>query len=368
MDDMNNDIENTIKVNDVDIIDEMDDTIKVVNIEENSHNENGNNDDINNVDNNRKKLIIIISILCGLIIIGIITIILLTRKPKDFIVTFDSREGSLVKEIKLECGKQLILPNNPIKEGFEFKNWEDENGNAVLNGALLSCNDIVLFAKWEEVVVKKESFKITFNSDGGTEVDPIELKCNERVKLPEDPTKEDFEFVSWVDKNDRPIYDEALLDCEDIELKATWATKTFKVSFNPNGGSTTGSITVECGKTLKLPTKPYKEGYTFVSWVDKNGKAILDDALLSCEDIILSAEWKEDIKTFKVTFDTKGGTKINSMNVECGKTLKLPENPKKEGYNFITWLDQNDRAILDEALLSCEDITLYAKWEENTNE
>ena len=312
---------------------------------------------------NRKKLLIIISIVCVLVIIGIVVVLLVNKKPRTLIVTFDSNGGNEVKEIELSCGKQLKLPNNPSKEGFVFKNWEDKNGKAILDGALLSCEDIVLFARWEEEEIKKESFTVSFDSDGGSKVEPVVVKCNETLKLPENPTKEGFDFVSWIDKNERPIYDEALLTCEDVELKANWATKTFKVSFEPKGGSTTGSITVECGKTLTLPNNPYKKGYKFVSWVDKNERAILNDALLACEDVTLYANWEEEIKKFKVTFDSKGGTKVNNMEIECGKTLKLPANPTKEGYNFVTWEDQNETPILNEALLTCEDIVLYAKWE-----
>ena len=311
---------------------------------------------------NKKTLVIIISSLCVLVIIGIIIALIVTKKDKTFVIDFIS-DDVVYKELKFSCGKQIKLPFTPSKEGYVFKNWVNSDNNIVLDGALLECEDIELYAKWEEEVVKKESFKVMFDTDSDTIIDSIELKCNERITLPENPVKDGFEFVGWYN-NDMIVMDGTLLNCEDVTLKANWATKTYKVTFDSNGGTNTSSINVECGNVLKLPNNPYRKDYKFVSWVDKNGNKVSDGDLLTCEDILLKATWEEEIKYYKVTFDSKGGSSVDSINVECGKELKLPDKPTKNGYNFISWLDNNDKAILDGALLSCEDLTLYAKWEE----
>lgn len=54
------------------------------------------------------------------------------------------------------------------------------------------------------------------------------------------------------------------------------------------------------------------------------------------------------------------------MIVVKGETLKLPQNPTKEGYKFKTWVDKNETPVYDEALLS-EDTTLKAVWEKIEN-
>lgn len=73
-----------------------------------------------------------------------------------------------------------------------------------------------------------------------------------------------------------------------------------------------------------------------------------------------------EINEFKVTFNTEGGSNVKSINVKCGDTLKLPERPTKEGYEFVSWIDKNETPIYDDALLSCNDITLTAKWKGKT--
>ena len=42
-------------------------------------------------------------------------------------------------------------------------------------------------------------------------------------------------------------------------------------------------------------------------------------------------------KTFAVTFDSLGGTNIESQSVEKGKCAIKPSNPEKDGFTFVEW-------------------------------
>ena len=101
----------------------------------------------------------------------------------------------------------------------------------------------------------------------------------------------------------------------------------FVVTFNSNGGSKVKSIVVECGKELSLPKNPTRSGYSFVSWVDKNGTPIYDKALLSCDDITLKANWKKKSSTNKSSKNnsTKNNTNNNTTTQpSTNKTYKCP--------------------------------------------
>ena len=41
-------------------------------------------------------------------------------------------------------------------------------------------------------------------------------------------------------------------------------------------------------------------------------------------------------------FDSKGGTEVEKIEVECNKELVLPTPPTKNGYNFVSWVDKNE--------------------------
>ena len=72
---------------------------------------------------------------------------------------------------------------------------------------------------------------------------------------------------------------------------------------------------------------------------------------------------EEDKKeTITITFDTKGGSKIESITISKDTELTLPKEPTRDGYVFKGWVDKNETPIYDKVLLA-EDTTLYAVWE-----
>ena len=66
-----------------------------------------------------------------------------------------------------------------------------------------------------------ETITVTFDSKGGSNVDAITINKGTELTLPKDPTYKGYTFKGWVDVNDRPIYDKALLS-EDTTLYAKW--------------------------------------------------------------------------------------------------------------------------------------------------
>ena len=81
-------------------------------------------------------------------------------------VSFDTDGGSKIEDIVLIKGEPLKLPDNPIKDGYIFKNWvsKDEIQIPVYDDALLS-EDIVLKAIWEKEEKKKEQTTTTNKND-----------------------------------------------------------------------------------------------------------------------------------------------------------------------------------------------------------
>lgn len=65
----------------------------------------------------------------------------------------------------------------------------------------------------------------------------------------------------------------------------------------------------------------------------------------------------------EVTFQTNGGSPVESIFVEKGAQAQIPANPQREGYTFVGWYKDN---ALTEAFDGTEPIrenlTLYAKW------
>ena len=155
--------------------------------------------------------------------------------------------------------------------------------------------------------------------------------------------------------------------CPMKESKKEDKKETITITFDTKGGSIIDSITIGKDTELTLPKEPTRDGYTFKGWVDKNETPIYNKVLLA-EDTILYAVWEKDetSNTITITFDTKGGSKINSITINKETGLTLPKEPTRDDYVFKGWVDKNETPIYNKVLL-IEDTTLYAVWEKVEN-
>ena len=228
---------------------------------------------------------------------------------------------------------------------------------------VLAIAGVILF-----LVLGNNKVTISFDSDGGSKVESIKVTKGETAKLPT-PTKENNKFDGWYYKDLKA--NENSRFTEDVTLKAHWieetpATKKVKVTFETNGGTKIDPITLEENEEFKEPTPPTKKGYKFLGWYDQNEVYISTGALLA-EDITLYAKWEEvkEVKKFTVTFDSQGGSKVNSITVNEGGKLTLPTNPTKANSKFVGWYTKNN-AIVNSGAIVKENMTLYAHWQTYT--
>ena len=196
----------------------------------------------------------------------------------------------------------------------------------------------------EEVIVK-------FDSAGGKDVSEVKVKKSNSINLPV-TTREGYNFLGWY-KGEEQVTNNTKFD-SNTTLLAHWEeipkdAKTFVIKYDTDGGSEISDVTVECGKGLRFPTKPTKEGYKFVNWTNKSGKVVLEGAKLACEDVTLKAKWEKieqksnevksnttDEKKYTCTEGTVDGNKCVSS--EDAKE-KCPDGTKEDGDKCIKITD-----------------------------
>ena len=89
------------------------------------------------------------------------------------------------------------------------------------------------------------SYEVTFDSDGGSDVEKQIVKYGETLEAFDAPTKKGYNFVGWVDKNgDSFNLDTAIT--HKTELKAQWEKKSYTVAANM---SVNGAAPYQDGKT-----------------------------------------------------------------------------------------------------------------------
>ena len=162
-------------------------------------------------------LIIILLLLLSLIIIFFI------RKNDKIIITFIDN-NQIIKEIKTKKGDVISLPKL-TSDNYKFDGWLYKE-KVLTNNAWFNENATVV-AKWSE---KPPVMTINFDTDGGIDLKSIMVECNSSLKLPI-PIKKGYQFISWIDSEDKEINDNTELKCQNITLKAKWIKKETNTIF-----------------------------------------------------------------------------------------------------------------------------------------
>ena len=294
-------------------------------------------------------------------------------------------------------------------EGFSFA---DGNPNNILNGNVSGDESLVL-----KVYYSRNSYTITFNSNGGSSVLPIEKKYNDSIEAPLAPELVGYTFVGWFDEmleeqfvfskmpatnitlyakwqaNTNTKYQVLhkleqldgsylLVDTDNLEgitnTKVTPDTKDYPGFTNPELQEKTiladGSLVVEYlytrnhyrvlfntngGNDLEPIEKLYEEEFVVDVVPVKEGYSFVSwdkaiPATMPLGGIVLNAIWQ--VNQYKISFDMQGGTPIDDLVLDYDSDINLPSNLVRTGYLFDAW----NQVV--PAKMPAHDIELKATW------
>ena len=210
----------------------------------------------------------------------------------------------------------------------------------------------------------KNLYTITYYTDGGSELEPTVALDGETVELPISE-KDDYEFTGWVDKEGKSI-DSPYKLTKDITLIATYKESEnyiIHITFDYNNKKTQNKeFKIKQGEYIEKPSEdPIRIGYFFKGWYLDDKEFDFNTALY--EDAYLIAKWKADLThKFAVTFNTNCDSGSNKkVRVLHSKTVKKPENPKRDGFIFKGWYLNGE--LFDFNTPITDNITLAANWE-----
>ena len=152
---------------------------------------------------------------------------------------------------------------------------------------------------------------------------------------------------------------------EEVAFACTEDGPTYTVTFDSNGGSPVESQTVLSGSCAQPPEEPTRDGSFFLYWADETG-AEYSFATPVTADLTLTAVWTggpED--TYTITFDTRGGSRVDRQTVPIGSRARKPKDPVKSGCTFQYW-ECEDGNEYDFATPVASDVTLMAVWAPRT--
>ena len=207
-------------------------------------------------------------------------------------------------------------------------------------------------------------FTVSFDTAGGSDVKAQTVRRGGTVSKPTDPTRAGYLFGGWYQGDAK--YDFSTPVSADLTLSAHWradpSAKVFTVSFDPGNGQMISDRSVRAGQAISEPKAPTRSGYVFDGWYTaKTGGSQYDFSTPVTADLNLYAHWTAVApKTFTVSFDTAGGSKVASQKVREGARVSEPADPTRSGHSFDGWYKGD--AKYDFSTPVTADLTLTARW------
>lgn len=261
-------------------------------------------------------------------------ITLTARWAQAFTVKFDANgHGAAPADQTVEINGKAAKPTDPTDGDYSFQGWyTTAECSTTFDFSTPITGDTTVYAKW----VKKPI--VSFNRNGhGTAPASQTVELNGKATKPADPTAEGYVFRGW--------YTTAACTTEfdfntpiaaDTTLYAKW-DETYTVTFNVGDhGTAPTAQTVENGGKATKPENPTAKGWRFDGWyTDEKCTARYDFDKAVTANTTLYAKWTQ---LFTLTFETNGGTKIDSVEAPDGSLVYLGSyKPTKSGYYFVGW-------------------------------
>lgn len=194
---------------------------------------------------------------------------------EEYTVKYDLDGGSINGNISSviqnydEDDNTLVLPEEPVKEGYKFLGWYDKITDQKVEANFEVTTNLEVIAKWEQ-----SSYKVVYDAKSGTFEDgnsKKEIMVEKNQMLPYDlyPVIKDRIFSGWYDEETDELIYPGTIVTKDIKLYAKYkrVSTMSNVRYHANGGKTDLPLEAEYyeGIIVALPVLE-KEGFKFVGW------------------------------------------------------------------------------------------------------
>ena len=285
----------------------------------------------------------------------------LNSEYETYNINVDENNGNNYN-IDVTYGQSVGTLEAPVKNGYNFVKWTDDEGNTVNENTEVT-KPITITANYEAI-----NYAITYNLDGGSTNNPASFTIEDEVVL-SDAVKDGYTFEGWFDNEnfngDKITKIEEGSTGEKV-FYAKWSIIEYNLTYVNNGGSGDANPpTYTVNDEIDLHTLT-KEGYDFNGWYDNStfsGSAISKINTGTTGDMTLYAKFTPKIYT--VTYNVDGGSHTNPLTYTIEDEVTLLD-AIKVGYSFEGWY-ANDEFTGDKVtkieLGTMGDKEFYAKYE-----
>ena len=301
-------------------------------------------------------------------------------------------------EVNMTSQAEAVTKTPSVGYFVNGENWTNV-GNKALQGTFTDPETefVFNFGKSEDIVEKTDDpnqvipegyVKVTFktedeakgklagdklikiyyvNPTAGIKLGKTATADNKTLVVPTTTANENFIFKEWQEN-----IDEATPITSERVHVAIFQSGQVTLTYDKGGDDVTGDVPavvkVNVGATVGLAGKGTleKPNATFAGWkLDGEDKIYQPGDQVTLEKArTATAKWNTAKHT--VTFDTKGGSKVDSQQVEYGKTATKPQPPKLDDKVFMGWKENtSDTNYFDFNTPITADKTLIAIWQDS---
>ena len=292
------------------------------------------------------------------------------ESTNKYTVSFEVGGGSAVSSQTVLWKEQATRPTDPTKDRYTFDGWyTDEALTTEYDFATKVTSSFTLYAGWTLATAK-----ITYNALNNKASTAQYVAIGEYATPIDDPEKSGYVFSQWcTDAACTTKFDfETTAITGDLVLYAAWE-KLCSVFFDSQGGTKIETQSVRQNSLCSYPLTPEKENYIFLYWTDSYSYdeetetasfgAAFDFYSGITDDTTLYAVYSQVSNT--LSFNSMGGSAVESQTVLLDEYAARPENPSREGYAFSMWTTDTEgtNEFFFGSTLLTKDRTLYAQWE-----
>ena len=198
---------------------------------------------------------------------------------------------------------------------------------------------------------KPTMYKVTFNTDGGTSIDEVEIKKGQLIDKPSNPSKVGYDFINWTNDGEEWNFNENKVT-SDVTLTANYTLHNYKVTFkNVDDSIILSKDNYHYGDLIikpSDPTHPVKPGYDFTNWTFNDKVWNFDEDKID-RDVTLVANY--ELHKYTAIFKNIDGTELDKQeNLYYGDPITYkgvtPTYPNPEIYNTYTFKGWNKELVV----------------------
>ena len=219
-------------------------------------------------------------------------------------------DGETIQNDSVEYGTVIVLPGEPIKEGYTFSGWSEAPEtmpaeDLTISGTFTINKYLVTFKIGDEVIA----------SDS--------LEYGATIVAPEAPAKEGHTFNGWGEVDET-------VPAHDVTYEGSYSANSYLLTFVVDG-EIVQSDSMAYGTTIVALEEPTMEGHTFSGWSEI-------PETMPAEDVVIRGFFT--VNTYKVYYYV-GDELVHTAEVAYGEAI--PEyvyEPTAEGDVFVEWVGE----------------------------